>query len=152
MLARLICHPDEYSDFCRKVEDTLRGIVPDEDPEVVREIVALCGARNFIRRTAMGDDLTAPKAVLSAKTRKILHECGYLSSDESGPDGALPLQMTELTAEIIRKRIAEFRKDPTVLRMSQLLEQFRGRTYLEVLSAGHPPSRVNYQQLEHAAA
>ena len=152
MLARLICHPDEYADFCRKVEDTLRGIVPDEDPEVVREIVALCSARNFIRRTAVGDDLTAPKAVLSAKTRRILHECGYLSSDESGPDSALPLQMTELTAEIIRKRIAEFRKDPTVLHMSQLLEQLRGRTYLEVLSAGHPPSRVNDQQHEHAAA
>ena len=141
MLARLICYQDEYNDFCRKVAGVLLSIVPDEDPEVLREICELCSARNFVRRIVVGDDVAELKVRLSLKAQIVLQESGYLSSMESYPGGAgnLPLQISELTGKIIKEQIAEFRKDPTILRMSQLLERFRGRTYFEIPRAGHAP-------------
>lgn len=133
LLGRLLCNPDEYQDFCKKTRDVLLDIVQDEDPEVVKEIVRYCSWRNYIHQALSGDGAVVKKVVVSRKTQDILAQAGYLDpANLTSIDGeVIELNMPAVTEKMINEHLADFKQNPSILKMSQLLERFSGRTYLE---------------------
>lgn len=132
-LGRLLCNLEEYQDFCRKAEDVVLAIAQAEDSATVQEIVRFCSSRNLIYQLLIDADAEATKVLMSEKARERLVEIGYLnlSGISSSNEGWIELSMPVATKYMIREYLAKFRQNPSVLSMSQLLERFRGRTYLE---------------------
>jgi radical SAM superfamily enzyme YgiQ (UPF0313 family) len=138
LLGRLLSNPDEYRDFCRKTEDAVLAIAVDEDPQTIREIVGLCTSRNYISN-ALSDFNAAPNRVLlSRKTKRVLGAAGYLNPADAASANSdwIELSMPDATEQMLASHLRKFAQNRSVLNMSQLLERFRGRTYLEAPNSG----------------
>lgn len=133
LLGRLLCHPDEYRDFLKKTRDLLLNIVRDEDPDVIREMVEFCSVRNYIHQALADGGVISRQALVSRKTQEVLAQIGYLdpANLRSGAGEVVGLNMPAVTEKMINEHLGEFKKNPSILRMSQLLQRFSGRTYLE---------------------
>ncbi|MBF0291395.1 MAG: cobalamin-dependent protein [Nitrospinae bacterium] len=133
LLGRLLCRPDEYRGFLKKTRDILADIVRDEAPEVISEIVEFCSARNYIHQALADGGAVLRQAAVSRKTQKILVSAGYLDPGNlsSTDEGVIELNMPAVTEKMINEHLVEFKKSPSILKMSQLLQRFSGRTYLE---------------------
>ena len=132
MLARLICNPDEYQEFCKKTEDVLIGLVPDEDPTVIKEIVQFCKARNHAYRLIHSGKTGNVEITLSPATCIALDLPQYQRTQSDAKGGVRQeLSIDPLTEKFIAKKFAALYGEKTILATSQILEQFRGRSYLE---------------------
>lgn len=141
MLGRLICNTDEYDDFYDKIEDVLIKMVSNEDPLVLQEIATLCRARNVIFQLLKAENSENSEnrsIMLSAKTQAALKQCHYPPyTPKIADDGTWTLTINPLTFKLMDEQVSGLRKAPTIVQISQLLEIFRGRSYLEPLRVEH---------------
>jgi radical SAM superfamily enzyme YgiQ (UPF0313 family) len=135
LLARLLCNPAEYLDFCRKTEDIVLTMTEEQDARVVQEIVQFCRSRNFVFQSLEGNSEVGAKVSLSKKTIASLSKSQYFDETyiPTFDETCIKLSMPLATKNMINESLHEFKQAPSILKMSQLLETFRGRTYLEAL-------------------
>ena len=133
MLARLICNKNEYEEFACKIENTLITLIPEENPSVLRELVYLCKSRNLVYRLLHGNDVQDKSVILSLDTCLALGLSDYsLAPNDSEASRHCELYINPLTEEMIAKKVSDLDGEISILGISQILESFRGRSYMEL--------------------
>ena len=129
MLARLLCNKDEYDSLLEKVEDTIIALIPEENPSILKEIVRVCHLRNFIFRTMHDKNIGDRSVSISSATRTALRRAKY--PGYATINGDWELSIDNLTEKVIRNKLFSDGKDFSILKMSQVLEQVKSRSYME---------------------
>ena len=133
MLARLICNPEELTEFYQQAENLLIESYPEVDPLYFQELIEFCRARNIVYRILWADDTVENMEVnLSPDTQAELRACGYPSyTPELTPQGKWILGLEGGTRQAIQEAIQGHSGPHTPLEVSRLLESFRSRAILE---------------------
>jgi radical SAM superfamily enzyme YgiQ (UPF0313 family) len=132
MFARLLKNPDEYEDFTRKMKDLVLSIVPKENNNIVKELFQLCSARNLLRLKLTDIHKQSNSIKLSKETWAALKQIDYVTDDTAvGGFGECALEADPISGTFLGNKISELEGNISVLNISQILESFRGRTYLE---------------------
>ena len=136
MFARLIRDQNEYDEFNLKMKHAVLKVVPQEHQKIIEEIFSLCKTRNIIRRNLESGQKGDEIIELSDETWIELEQAGYFTDKaKTHKSGARRLEVDPIVEELIYEKLSEIKDDNSILKMSQLLESFRGRTYMKPISA-----------------
>jgi radical SAM superfamily enzyme YgiQ (UPF0313 family) len=131
MFGRLLRDFDGYNQFNEKMEQAVYKIVPQTSHNIVKDIIRLCKSRNLLQLYLSGEQQGANTIKLSSETWDALGQIGYVTEQsEDTNEGALILEADPLVERLISEKFEETKDDNSILKMSQILESFRGRTYL----------------------
>jgi hypothetical protein len=137
MFARLILNPEEYNEFNNKMENIVLKMVPKEKQKTIQEIFKLCRARNLIRLGLVNGVKEHKTIILSEETWSALERSKYIPVKPNNSEVCeRALSADPIVEKLITEKISEFGENISVLQISQILESYPGRTYLEV-SADH---------------
>ncbi|MCW9034194.1 MAG: cobalamin-dependent protein [Rhodospirillales bacterium] len=131
MFGRLVGNADEYKQFNSKMESAVLKVVSKEHQEVIADIIRLCKARNIIHRTLVEGKSGSEEIQLSEATWKALEQAEYATGKQDDSNRSIRvLEANPIVESLVSDKLDDIGCDPTILQLSQLLELFRGRTYL----------------------
>lgn len=126
----LILSKERREAFYRAMERTLSRYAPVVDSDIVRELLGLCQARNYVVQCLRGVADTQRPVPLSGKTIQQLTSIKYIDSPKAQEvPNTVMLTMDEPRAESIRNALQA--SEVKIQTISLLCQQFQFRVFLE---------------------
>ncbi|MBT6600235.1 MAG: radical SAM protein [Nitrospina sp.] len=133
--AHLLLHPNQFEAYYQQIEKEVLRLLPNEPQSTIREIVKLCQEQNFLYRCLRGDITTSVSIKLSDSTLSVLKKCGYLDLDYSCESFNLDLELDQLTADGVLKKIGSGNGQLSIFNLTQIMQMYRGRLQMKPLKS-----------------